>query len=120
MSTKQELFAAIAAMPTVKPVTFSGGLGTLYMRHITEAQAEALYAESAADNRRAMFVVFALANADGSRLLSDDDLQTVKTWPLSILMRLWIEGGKFNGLIPDTSDEDLSKNPERMGDGSSR
>jgi hypothetical protein len=55
---------------------------------------------------RAKLVVLALGKEDGTRMLTDKDIQTVQTWPSAVLERIFDRARKFNGLTDtDTDDE---------------
>lgn len=55
---------------------------------------------------RAKLVVLSLGNADGSRMLTDQDARMVQAWPSKVLERIFDRSRKFNGLTDaDTDDE---------------
>lgn len=55
---------------------------------------------------RAKLIVLALANPDGSRMLTDKDVRMVQEWPSSVLERIFDRARKFNGLTDEDTDDD--------------
>jgi len=119
MFNKQELLDAVAGMPRVKSIQVPG-VGEMCVRQISEADADDLYEEESNAIRRNKFIVLAVCDQDGKRLFTDDDLDTIAEWPLSVKVAIWTKGGRFNGLIPSDEDEGKAKNPETTQSGSSR
>jgi len=55
---------------------------------------------------RAKLVVLALGNPDGTRMLTDRDVQVVQAWPSSILERIFDRARKYNGLTDEDTDDE--------------
>ena len=55
---------------------------------------------------RAKLVVLSLGNPDGSRMLTDKDVQMVQGWPSAILEQIFDRSRKFNKLTEEDTDEE--------------
>ena len=103
---KHDLLALVA--PTVKKVEVDGK--SFYVRSLRAADRLRISAAAKENAESEMvLVLLGLAKEDGSRLLSDEDLEIVKNLPLEIFVPLHREILSVSGLLAEDGEDAKKK-----------
>lgn len=119
--TRDDIIAAIAARKdALEPLEVPEWGGTVYARRLSAGEAEStgVFDGGGADMTVRMLVV-CLADEDGNRIFTDEDVKELSAAEFSVVTRVFAEVAKLNGMATDDLDEAIAAFAAAQPDASS-
>lgn len=107
--TRDQIIAAIDARKAeVTPIEVPEWGGTVYARRLSVGDVEASGAYEAGSNSTVLMIITCLADEDGNRLFTEKDIASLTAAELPVIMRVFAEVAKINGLETDDLEEAIA------------